>query len=248
MYMYVDQVGGSGGAWTWLTSLAPFAVALLALGGVVWSSLHSSSTTLKAEDKRARTAIDAEDARARAAIAAEDRRHEHQIEHDDRRWRRDTRAEAYFGVIRAATNAVDAADHMGWFLRDVAKPGQGYKPASRDAADEQLGQWNAARESSASLHPIVRAIGSAEIANLSHRVSRYTSQALDEVVEASDRATRGEEPFLWKSVAKTSLRKARKARKALIRAVRAELGADGGAARLATANPGEPEHDSDENG
>ncbi|WP_282944545.1 hypothetical protein [Cellulomonas endometrii] len=65
--------------------MAPFVVSLVALTGVVWSSMHSARTTLRAEDKRAAASIVAEDRRAAAALDAEDRRHRNAIDVEVRR-------------------------------------------------------------------------------------------------------------------------------------------------------------------
>lgn len=56
---------------TWGTALTSVAVALLALGGVVWSTNRSAKATRDAEDKRAANAIDAENIRHANGLAAD---------------------------------------------------------------------------------------------------------------------------------------------------------------------------------
>jgi hypothetical protein len=92
---------GAPNLWTVLTSVAPFVVSLVALGGVIWSSLHTARTTLLAEDKRAAASIAAEDRRAAAALEAEDRRHHHVIDVEIRRSTLSSRHTIYTETERA---------------------------------------------------------------------------------------------------------------------------------------------------
>lgn len=87
--------------------LVPLIVSLVALGGVVFSTLFAGWRNRIAEDLRAKTTIEAEDRRARAAIEAEDRRHAHAIEAERRRHVLTTRHEFYL-ALSAANEALDS--------------------------------------------------------------------------------------------------------------------------------------------
>jgi hypothetical protein len=85
----------------------PLIVSLVALGGVVFSTLFTSWRNRIAEDKRADTTIKAEDRRARAAIEAENLRHEHALEAERRRHVLTTRHDFYL-ALSAANEALDS--------------------------------------------------------------------------------------------------------------------------------------------
>jgi len=71
---------------TWGPSLTSILVALLALGGVVWSTYKSAEASRHAEDRRAEATIEAENRRAASAVAAEDQRHANGLSADQRRY------------------------------------------------------------------------------------------------------------------------------------------------------------------
>lgn len=78
---------------------------LIALIGVLLSSIYGGRTAARAEERRAKAAIDAEDRRAQATIDAEDRRHEHAIALERQRITTASRHELY-ARIESARRAV----------------------------------------------------------------------------------------------------------------------------------------------
>lgn len=226
VYMYLDQVSGGGGPWPGLTTFAPFAVALLALGGVVWSSLHASKTTLTAEDRRAAATISAEDKRAAAAIEAEDRRHQHQTQHDEKRWIRDARAAAYFRLLEAASKLTQAHTQHLWFARprhhgDDAE----YEPVNTKGALQTIQMWNTAVDDIDGAVAAIRAIANPTVATLAISLVDKSQDVFD-AAEKANKAALADEPTPWdtESVGRDEKKAARTCYTELIEAIREDLG------------------------
>jgi hypothetical protein len=235
IHLLVEQAGGNGGPWPWLTSIAPFVVSLVALAGVIWSALSAARTTLKAEDKRAEAAIVAEDRRAAAAIAAENRRHANQLAHDDRRWRRDTTADAYFRVLTAAAAVMDACSQSRWFNRPSNEGGK-YAPVNGESVLEQIDRWNRATGELKLLASTIRAIGVPSIADMCDRLCSSSQDALDAIDRAAQQANSEGTPYVEKAVAKAEFKRCFAIEDELIAAVRKELGAPEHASDAAAPN------------
>lgn len=85
---------------------------MLALGGVVWSTIHSARQNRLAENRRATATIEAEDRRAVAAIEAEDRRHAHAIEAERKRRVIEARHDFYERLEVARRPLIDALNRV----------------------------------------------------------------------------------------------------------------------------------------
>lgn len=158
VYIVMEQASSSPDVWTVLTSVAPFVVSLVALCGVIWSSLHAARTTIKAENRRAEATIQAEDQRARWALEADERRHAQALASDAAQRRSNMRHELYSRIENVNKPLERACRSFTWDR----------------SGDERIRLWS---ESHAAMSEHLRALS-----QLRGEASLYASTAVSDAV------------------------------------------------------------------
>ena len=225
MYVVLDQGSRGPDLWAVLTSIAPFVVSLVALGGAIFAAWYSGKKSLQAEDRRAAAALEAEDRRAKAAIEAEDRRHDHEITHDATTWRRDASADAYFKLIGSLSAEVHALTQVRWFARNAAGASAPYRAYSVKTMGKHVEAWNNFTSEANLLVSTIRAIGNPTIADRAADMLVASSKTLELIEGAHLAALDGGPPYDEHGVAEAELRHLEKERDSLVGMIRVELGA-----------------------
>ncbi|MBM7331286.1 hypothetical protein JS562_51195 [Agrobacterium sp. S2] len=165
VYVVIDQASSGTDAWDIVSLLAPFAVSLIALLGVVWSSRRAAESTIKAED----------------------RRHANTLDHDDRAWRRQTLAETYFRTLDAADRLADAARSYAWFTRPNVSFDH-YEPCGEESANAQILLHNTAGGDLSRAVSAIMSVGSPQVAALASELLSASNAVIEAVSLAIDHA------------------------------------------------------------
>lgn len=180
LYVVVEQAAG-GTEWASPGVLVPLTVALVALGGVVWSTWHNARAGREAEDRRADTAIEAENRRADAAIQAEDRRHEHAIEAERQRHVIEARQSLYVRLESTRRALLDELPPLSLKVA-IRAHGPGLPPASIEVAGMRATVSQGPVISWKDLADVRRALD--DFGAVRREAGLYASRAVEEHAEA----------------------------------------------------------------